>query len=232
VLNNSAYADIVAISKELTYDLIRILNPQIIIVLGTANGMDLLDFTNKKTILNGFKNRLLISANFGSIPVLAIPHPSRLMLSKDEKIALSANFEEFVSKKELTKFSFVDIKPLSEFSIDLLNKKLSSNKLIFTKNGNDKFDCILGGIGNDVLLIRIVIKPKEKYWGLRSSFKKNNDWINHLQGKELYKSLVSKPYNENTSSWLFTKKLVDYEFDNYDHLLELLASEFKRFLLK
>ncbi len=67
--------DIINICKSLTLDFIKIINPQIIIVLGTSTGIDPIA-KNTKTILQGYKKRLIVKGEIDGTTAYGIPHPS------------------------------------------------------------------------------------------------------------------------------------------------------------
>lgn len=115
------YKEALALCERLTYEFIDIIKPKKIIILGTSSGIDRLNITEKKVILQGFWQRLLMSGFLNDIPVYAITHPSTMAITYEEIAALDKNFNESIAGKNLTEFSFVPVN-WDNFNIAELNK--------------------------------------------------------------------------------------------------------------
>lgn len=157
--------------KEQTLKLINILKPELIIVLGTSSGIDQLPFNNNKTLLKGYYQRLIVSAEFENIKVCAIPHPSTMAITHDEANAINQNLTEFCCQKELTEYHFSPI-DYDSFSMEVLNMKLRDNDIDiqFDEVKKDEFTTTLP-YKNNKLLLKIVKKKNEKYFVLETLIK-------------------------------------------------------------
>jgi hypothetical protein len=224
VLGDSRLEEMLEISKAYTFKFIDLIKPEMIIVLGTGNGIDRLQFTDKKTVLNGISLRLLVKSQYKDIPVLAIPHPSRMMLQAVEIKALDQNIRETCNHTELTKFAIPSFRSFSEPDINNINHLLNHTLLHF---GESKgiYDCVFSGIGNDKLLLRIVVKSKERYWGLRAFEPINHDWYNHLKYGEVYRDAISGDKDYCKDSWVVLKKIRTYGATSQIELERLLAQD-------
>ena len=230
VKKDPAQKDALIKCKELTLELINLIKPKTIIVLGTSNGIDKLPFTNKKTILNGSYKRLLVSAEFEGIRVFAIPHPSTLAISQEEVSALNTNLIELIKGKVPSNFHFE--KTLMEpFVLGEFNNEISrrnSNISFVPNNKNNEFQTVLR-IGNDKLLMKIVIKPKEKYLGIRDANAGNigssDRFYNNLENSELYCSRINNYTSKKKNGWLIKKDFKQYEVNSTKDLYKAISDE-------
>ncbi|KGE14241.1 hypothetical protein [Sphingobacterium deserti] len=203
--------------KELTLELIRLIQPKTILVLGTSNGIDKLPFSNKKTILEGIKKRLLVSAEFEGINVYAIPHPSTLAISKEEIKALNTNLIELIESRTLTSFAF-DRKFAEQFSVAAFLQLASSQNISFeqfiTNDRKAEFRKTVK-INGDNLLIKIVVKTNEKYLGIRDANagnKGNADrFYKDILNTEYHCTKVADPKIIKEGAWLIKKNFNAYE---------------------
>ncbi|TDS13899.1 uracil-DNA glycosylase family protein [Sphingobacterium paludis] len=203
--------------KELTLELIRLVQPKTILVLGTSNGIDKLPFSNKKAVLHGVKKRLLMSAEFEGIQVFAIPHPSTLAISRDEIKALNTNLIELIENRSLTPFAF-DRKVAEQFSVAAFLMAASLRNISFEQfitNDRKAECCKTVKINGDNLLIKIVIKPNEKYLGVRDANagnKGNADrFYKDILSSDHYCSKVAGPKIVKDGAWLIKKYFDAYE---------------------
>lgn len=208
--------------KDLTFELIDLLKPSLILVMGTANGIDFLPFENKRTVIDGHKQRLLIQGNHKDIPVFAIPHPSWLAITSDEIEAIDANLKEGVINLSLTKFDFQKINLKMAFSLDGLNEKLQESSIYFDEVKPGQFDCVIDGVG-ERLLLRIV--PKGKYWGIRDANPVSHKHFENIKKSDLYIGAVSDPKVLKQQSWLIKKEFKMYAVSRQEDLNDFVAED-------
>ena len=213
-------------SKMLTYRFIDIIKPKLIVVLGTANGIDSLGFKSFGTILDGVSKRLLIKGQYQDIPVLAIPHPSMMMLTASEKSALDGNIREIVNGAELTKYNISKIRSVTKLDIDSLIDDLKETHFKFYKADTDVYKCNFPGIGKDDVTIWLVLKPNNSYWGLRASHPLNHDNYSGLQHGQVYSAAIADEKDWHTDAWVVRKQLKNYDAPTEAELQELILRDF------
>lgn len=217
--------------KEFTFRYIDLIQPKLIIVLGTSTGIDLLkDFKNQKTILNGHHQRLLVAAEYKQTKAIAIPHPSTFAISYNEANAINTNIKELLNNENLTPFEFKKL-DLSAFSIEELNRLLMDTPLHF-KLENEKnklYNCVVKGQHNEFV---IKISLKDKYFYIRDNHAKGSDpkrFYNAIINSENILNCFEEPKSVKTGSWLIQKHFGAYEFDTLDELYQNIKKEFVDF---
>jgi len=226
--------DALDICKELTYDLINILSPRLIVILGTADGFDKLnDFDGKKLILRGKRQRLLISAYYKGIPVIAIPHTSRMILSVEELQAINTNILEIYEGNTLTKFENCFDQDFSkdQFDYSLFEQKLNNSLppaiLSFNRiNGKGLYEGFLKG---KIDTIRIVIDTKHKYIAIRDcniiDSKSKDRFFANLLGAEKYLKCFQLPYKMKVEGHLLKKTFGQYASSSLKELYQAIADD-------
>src|SRR5690606_2819296 len=134
---------------------------------------------------------------FEGINIYAIPHPSTLAITKSEVDALNTNLTELIAGKSLTSF-FFKREVSDQFSAAAFHQvaiEQSINlKLAISDDRNTQFTLTVC-IGEDDLLIKVVLKPNEKYLAIRdahASTKGISDrFYIDLENPELYISQIS-----------------------------------------
>lgn len=208
--------------KDLTFELIDLLKPSMILVTGTANGIDFLPFENKRTVSDGHKQRLLVTGNHKDIPVFAIPHPSWLAITSAEIEAIDVNLKEGALGRPLTKVEFQKINLKTAVSIEGINEKLHGSSIHFKEAKAGQFDCIIDGL-DDKLLIRIVLK--DRYWGLRDAMPIAHNYFDNLKNKGMYISAITEPKVSKQQSWLVKKEFRMYAISKQEDLIDSLAED-------
>ena len=230
-LNDPFQSKAIEKCKELTLELIRLVKPKIIIVLGTLNGIDKLPFSYKKTVLDGIKKRLLMSATFEGIRVFAIPHPSTLAISEDEINALSTNLIELIEDRDLTYFHF-ERNSIEKFSSDKFLNEISLSNLNLEFTSDKKSNLQFQGIfkhDEDSLLIKIVVKSNEQYLGVRDANAPNSGtpdrfYIN-LKKSDFYCSKITDPKTLKQGGWLIKKDFKMYELTTIEDLYKAILND-------
>lgn len=219
----------IAICKQQTLDLVRIVNPELIIVLGTSNGIDQLPFTDKKVILNGYNQRLIVSAEFEGKQVFAIPHPSTMSITTEEADAINRYLTETYNNEATTVFNFIPV-DYSRFSIEELNHRLEEHNinLQFTKVKEHEFTAALS-YKNDEILLKIVIKDSDKYLGIRDAKAGNKGtterfYINLTNQNEVVES-ISEPKLVKINSWLVQKPFKMYGAKSLENFYSMLLKD-------
>lgn len=211
----NSFQDKMNFSKTSLKKLIDIINPDFILFLGTATGLDIISEIKTITRRNGYR-RILIEGEIYKRKVYGIPHSSR-GYSSAEQFILNSDLKNLSEGKEIdlsleTPEKFKVSKPkVIDFSLSTLNNLLSG--LQFTnfqeKPDTGKYEAHIKGIKDDILDLRLITKGPDKYFSIRSKTKEGNNFYNHLIGKELYKKSISEcEYERN--SWLIYKKLSNY----------------------
>lgn len=221
------HKDVFEKCKKLTYEMIQLIKPKLIVVLGTSKGIDQLDeFKNKRLILSGNHQRLLISADYNNTKVIAIPHPSLMAITEKEIEAINTNILELIEEKPFTNYEFKKIN-FSQFSINNIEKIIEEKgiKADFVQNKN-VYDWIIDN-GTNKILVRFSVK--DKYFGIRdfnakTSGSPNRFYIN-IENADLYISTITKPLFFKTNSWTVQKFFSQYEFDNLSALYQLIATD-------
>lgn len=228
VLANPLLKDSLAVSKAFTFEFIDLIQPSMILVLGTANGIDFLDFSDKESILNGRSQRLLVKATYKDIPVLAIPHPSWLILTAEEIQALDTNIRETLNRQPLTKYSFQN--RYTRLDVDKLNSDIKPSGLQFIEKSPNIYDCSFLGIQDEELFLRIVLKPHDKYWGLRSTKLENGSRYDHLKFGDRYIKSILDEKTIRADSWLVKKELKAYASLDETELHSFVMADFLRLM--
>ena len=206
--------DIIDICKNLTLELISILNPEVVIVLGTATGIDIIS-KNTKTILNGYKKRLLVQGEIGNIKAFGIPHPSYNNY-KEEYEEINKVLELLLNEKSVIPYSLSSLAKTKaktikrrDFDIKKINANLKEFGFSFSefKNKKNIFQAVYKGINNDILDFRL--DTSKKYFSFRSNDKINNSLF-ELQGKEIYRNLFEENAELEKDSWLVYKSFKNY----------------------
>lgn len=210
--------------KDLTFELIDLLKPSLILVMGTANGIDFLPFENKRTVRDGHKQRLLVKGNHKDIPVFAIPHPSWLAITSAEIEAIDVNLKEGALSRPLTKFEFQKINLKTAISIDEINEKLHDSSIHFEEAKAGQFDCIIDGL-DEKLLIRIV--PQNRYWGLRDAMPVAHKHFENLKNEDIYIGAITEPKILKQQSWLVKKEFKMYAVSKQEDLGNLVAEDIR-----
>lgn len=217
------------ISKELTYQYIDLVKPEMIIVLGTSNGIDELDktfFSDRQVMLQGISQRLLVKASYKGTPVLAIPHPSWLMLQPIEREAINQNIYEASIGLSLSLFDIPKTRPITRFDISCLEIEMNNGKkLLFHRVKKDTYNCEIEGCGPDLLTIQLGFHNAECCWSIRSATKFNGSWINNLKYRDTYINSVDNVTNYNEEGWLFRKHFASYGAKSQSELKELVLMD-------
>ncbi|MDM1551632.1 hypothetical protein [Empedobacter falsenii] len=208
--------DIINICKSLTLDLIKIVKPKIIIVLGTSTGIDIIA-KNTKTILNGYKKRLIVQGEIEGIKAYGIPHPSYNNF-QEENDEISKVLYDLNAGNQITSYNL--IKPTKEnktssisknkiFNILELNKNFQEYNFLFDEFQNKKhlFKSVIKDNNNDEIDFRI--DTKKGYFAFRSKNKINNSFY-ELKSKEKYKSLFFENADIEKDNWLVYKMFNKY----------------------
>jgi uracil-DNA glycosylase len=101
---------------EFTNQFIKLINPKRILVLGTQEGIDKLPNIQTKTILNS-KMRLVVQAEYLGYPVVAIPHPSRYNMRKQEELQKMSDIIEQIFNGEKVEKVVLEIDALENQAI-------------------------------------------------------------------------------------------------------------------
>jgi len=230
VLADHRQKKMLEISKSYTYKFIDLIKPKMIIVLGTANGIDKLDFNDTQPILDGISQRLLIKSHYQNIPVLAIPHPSMMMLAAKEIAALDLNVREIINGDEPTPFALRTGRAFNNPNIIDLIKGLTLEGLSFNLFSEGIYDCILPGIGGDELMLRIVIHKNNRYWGFRASQQLKSDRYSGLEHAEIYRDAIKDEKDYLKHSWVVRKELKSYGAKSQNELQCLIADDFRELI--
>lgn len=225
--------DVIQICKSLTLDLIKIINPKIIIVLGTGSGIDAIA-KNTKTILNGYRKRLLVQGEIEGITAYGIPHPSYNNF-QEENEEISKVLQALIDGQKVTSYSLskpenivkTKIKKIN-FDIQKLNYSINEFRNFKFQEFNKKnhlFSALFKG-ENDIIDFRIDIK--DGYFAFRSLNKINNSFF-ELAGKEIYKDLFSENAEIEKQSWLVYKSFQNY--NTSQSMEEQISNDLKKLLL-
>jgi len=89
-----------------TNQFIKLINPKRILILGTQKGIDALpNVKNPKIILNSTM-RLVVQAELLGYPAIAIPHPSRYHMRKQEELdAMNATLQKLFKGEQVEKIT-------------------------------------------------------------------------------------------------------------------------------
>lgn len=199
------FKDIVAFFRKALIDLIDIIKPKLIIILGVSDGLDIISDIPVSTILKKRNNRILTSGVIYNTKLYAIPHSSR-GYAYDVRSALNISLRELFENKNVSPFSFEESNFIPRIDIKKINEILSSYNFQFSDYNKTKgiYKAIYKGIGTDKLDFRLDIRPSQKYIAFRSE---KRDFFD-LEGKELYKQVFCGKENK---SWLVYKNLNYYQ---------------------
>lgn len=222
--------EVINICKSLTLDFIKIINPKIIIVLGTSTGIDIIA-KNTKTILNGYKKRLLVQGEIEGLTAYGIPHPSYNNF-QEENEEISKVLQALINGDKVVPYSLskaeniVDTnKTKRKFDIQKINNELK-NLISFEEfqNKNYLFKAEFKS-NNDNLDFRIDIK--DGYFAFRALEKINNSFY-ELNGKEIYKNLFSENSEIEALSGLVYKTFQKY--DSHQSIEDQIVNDLKKLL--
>lgn len=217
--------DIINICKSLTLDFIKIINPQIIIVLGTSTGIDPIA-KNTKTILQGYKKRLIVKGEIDGTTAYGIPHPSYNNFHEENQ-AISNMLKKIFSDEDIEPYSLSknsevknrNISNRSKFDIEKFKRKFGNLRINETKKW---LDIIYDGINNDEILIRV--NPHNGEFGVR---KNGNSNFKDLKEAHFYNQIFDETYDRSHSSWFIRK-----EFKNYTDINSELLNDLENFISK
>lgn len=225
-VQSNLHKEALTLCKQQTLKLINILNPGLIIVLGTSAGIDQLPFSDKKTVLSGYNQRLIVSARSENSKVYAIPHPSTMAITQEEADAIDQNMRELFKDETLTKYNFIKIN-YDEISIDALNQKLKEVGigLQFKEDKKDEYSSNLP-YKNSRLILKILNKKNEKYFCIRDADAGNKGQIDryykNLESPEMITDCIADPKSVRMNGWLIQKFFKMYganSLENFYHLL-------------
>ena len=231
------HKEVIEKCKGLTYEMINLIRPKLIVILGTSKGIDQLkEFKNQKLVLSGHHQRLLITATYGETKAIAILHPSTMAITHHETDAINTNINEFISGKEYTEFEFKKIDWL-KFCINEVAKTLETKNIKTDFKSKDKsveiFDWVIGN-EEDQLLIRFDIK--NKYFGIRDFKAKttgtSDRFYSYLQNSQKYIESIADPKLEKSNSWLVQKFFEGYEFEDLQSLYNHIANDLSQLFEK
>jgi len=229
-----SHIEVMQMCKTLTYELINLIQPKLIIVLGTAKGIDLLqEFRNKKTLLQGYHQRLLIAAEYENCKVLAIPHPSLMAINDKEVVALNTNIKEYLANKSLTEFPEIAKVDSASFSTERLNSLLAENNIDIHFSGSvDKkfFDAVISNDNNELLLR---INPKDKTLGIRDNMAATSGasdrFYANVQNIDKLLDAVTDDKLQKTNSWMIQKHFSSYPFSTLEELYDVIVKDIAAF---
>lgn len=225
--------DVIKICKSLTLDLIKIINPKIIIVLGTGSGIDVIA-KNTQTILTGYRKRLLVQGEIEGITAFGIPHPSYNNFQAENE-EISEVLQTLINGKKVMPYNLSKPENLEKkiikketFEIQRLNDNLNQfNDFLFQEFNNKKhlFNASIKG-ENDTLDFRIDIR--DGYFAFRSLDKVNNSFF-ELKGKENYRKLFSENAELEKKSWLVYKTFQNYNAN--ESIEDQISNDLKKIIL-
>ncbi len=198
----------IADNISLTKELIEIIEPQYIIVLGTSSGIDKIS-ENNKLFLQGYRKRLLVKGKIGNIPAFGIPHPSYNNFPNENE-AISDMLHKLINDQEVEPLFLPQIPNHRSKSRDSktmfhLEKFRNYYKELITSENEKWLDIIIDGIDSDRILIRI--NPHNKDFGIRKEGKKD---FKELKHSSFYEKQFDQTYDRNHSSWLIRKSFKDF----------------------
>jgi len=222
-INKKELKDSIEDNISLTKELIEIIDPKFIIVLGTGTGIDKIS-KNNKLLLHGFRKRLLVKGEIGNIPAFGIPHPSYNNYMEENE-AISEMLEKLINGEE------VNIKSLSRMQVKKGKTGYSTSKFdserfrnhfahLVTFKNEKWFDITIDGIDGDQILIRT--NPHNKEFGMRKDGKKDFKSLSHSL---FYENLFDETYDRTHSSWLIRK-----DFKNFFDINKELINDLDNFL--
>ena len=221
------FDDIVNFSIRKLEEIISILNPKLVIVLGVADGLDII--TPNKTIGTNGNKRIFTKGIIGNIPIYGIPHSSR-NYSYEIRKALDDVLSKLFEGKEISPFHieqkiFGNKSTMKKVDIQKINNELK-NILSFKEfqNKNHLFKAEFKG-NNDNLDFRI--DTSKGYFAFRALEKINNNFY-ELNGKEIYKNLFSENSEIEALSWLVYKSFQKY--DSHQSIEDQIVNDLKKLL--
>lgn len=224
--------DVIKICKSLTLDLIKIINPRIIIVLGTGSGIDVIA-KNTQTILTGYRKRLLVQGEIEGITAYGIPHPSYNNFQTENE-EISKVLQTLINGKKVTPYKLSKPENVGKkiikkrtFEVQRLNNNFNEfNDFIFQEfnNKNHLFNAFFKG-KNDIIDFRIDLK--DGYFAFRSLEKVNNSFF-ELKGKENYKKLFSENAEMEKNSWLVYKTFQNYNIN--ESIEDQISNDLKKII--
>ena len=197
-----------------TLDLINLINPKHIIVLGTGTGIDKISKSNK-VLIQGFKKRLLVQGELNGKIVYGIPHPSYNNFPA-ENDAISETLRRIMDGDVVEPFTLHNSeeikpklhKPTSKFNSESFLRNFEN----YNPEQTEKWiDIVFKGLNNDEILIRI--NPKKKEFGIRNTDKKN---YTELQGESFYNQFFDKTFERKKNSWFISKQFKKFHNINFE----------------
>ena len=191
-----------------TLDLINLINPKHIIVLGTGTGIDKISKSNK-VLIQGFKKRLLVQGELNGKIVYGIPHPSYNNFPA-ENDAISETLRRIMDGDVVEPFTLHNSeeikpklhKPTSKFNSESFLRNFEN----YNPEQTEKWiDIVFKGLNNDEILIRI--NPKKKEFGIRNTDKKN---YTELQGESFYNQFFDKTFDRKKIVGLYQNNLKNF----------------------
>lgn len=213
---------------SLTKELIEIIKPKFIIVLGTGSGIDKIS-KNNKLLLQGYRKRLLVKGKIANIPAFGIPHPSYNNF-KEENEAISEMLQKLINGEEVDAISLPQMASQKSKSGDS-KSQFDSEKFrihfahLITFVNEKWFDITIDGIDGDSILIRV--NPHNKEFGIRKDGTKDFKKLNH---SSFYDKLFDETYDRKHGSWLIRKSFKDFcdvdkeltnDLDNFLHQVNI-----------
>lgn len=207
------FEEIVEFCVRKLKELIEILKPKVVIVLGVKDGLDIIIKNSSQTLISKSNKRILTTGLLDGKKIYAIPHSSR-NFSFDTRDVISENLSEIYNNKDIVPIKIMGMtsKKITKncLNIKLINEKLKEFDFNFVEyNGKkDMFKAVYNkGINNDVLEFRI--DSNKNYFSFRSIEKINNSFF-ELKGKEIYKKLFAVNAELEKGSWLVHKSFKNY----------------------
>ncbi|WP_144282108.1 hypothetical protein [Chryseobacterium echinoideorum] len=223
-INKNEFKEAIQENIKLTLELIDIINPKNIIILGTGSGIDQISKKNK-LILQGFRKRLLVQGEINGKIVYGIPHPSYNNFSEEDE-AISDTLEKLLNGEPIEPFSLSTMHPQkniihskkSNFDTDEFLKHFAKYN---PKKHKKWIDINVDGIGNDEILIRI--NPNYKEFGVRNMQK---DKFKTFENEMVYDQFFDNSFDRTNNSWFIRK-----EFKYFTNLNTEIIEAVEGFLL-
>lgn len=222
-----AFNEIVNFSVEKLNELIEILKPKVVIVLGVADGLDII--TKNETIISKGSKRILTKGILNGNTIYGIPHSSR-NYAYDVREILSINLLNLFDNKEITKFSIPDNSGNKSVKrnvdVNKINNNLERFGFVFKEFNGKKglYQAIVKGLNNDILDFRLDVA--KSYLSFRSNEKVNNSFY-ELEGKDIYVNFFDKTSEIQKNNWLVYKDLKNYKADQ--SIEEQIVNDLKNF---
>lgn len=213
-LNKTEFKQAIQDNISHTFDLINLINPKHIIVLGTGTGIDKIS-KNNKLLIQGYRKRLLVQGEINGRIVYGIPHPSYNNF-QEENNAISETLKKLFNGETVEPFS-VSSSEIKSLKSKKVTSKFDSDSFLkfFSKykpEVKEKWiDVTVKGLGNDEILIRI--NHKDNVLGIRNTDKKS---YKELFGGKFYNQFFDDSFERDQPSWFITKKFQKFNDVNTD----------------